>query len=299
MVRVLKLSIVVPIALLGVSFLAVPSNAVDLVLPITFDEYAIPKVRLDIEGTSYDLVLDTGSGEGLHLPRDVLGRIESVHFTGEVQRSSDLAGNVQENARFIFDELPVQGLIFEDVRGVELSPWGITVREDSPLPESSVLGLGFFKGQRVVIDYLSNELTVFDPTSDFVPNVDTGWIEVPFRNSEEGLVLEAEMAGQRYDMVLDTGATISFAVADRIVDTATAVPCQSVYTSLDQEGCRLIPVRTAFGPTPASFHAFLIEDDPGLDAAGLLGGDFLNQHAVFVDFAGRRLFVRPNQTQQD
>ncbi|MCG8273916.1 hypothetical protein MIC97_20750 [Aquamicrobium sp. NLF2-7] len=162
-----------------------------------------------------------------------------------------------------------------------------------------MLGLGFFKGQRILIDYLSKELTVFDAASGFDPDREPGWIEVPFRHSEEGLVLEAMIDGRPHDMVLDTGATISFAVADRIADTAAAVPCQSVYASLEQEGCRLIPVDTQFGDTAASVHAFLIEDSPGhFGATGLLGGDFLQHHAVFVDFAGKRMYVRPDQKPQ-
>lgn len=297
-VTFLKLSISLLVTLLGVSFAVIPSNAADLILPITFDQRSTPMVSLEIEGMPLELRLDTGSEEGLHLRRDLLDRIQGVRFTGEMQRSSDMAGNVQENARFVIAELSVHGRTFRDIRGVEFSPWGITVREDSKLPESSVLGLGFFKGQRILIDYLSKELTVFDAESDFDPNGDTGWIEVPFRHSEEGLVLEAVIAGQRHDMVLDTGATISFAVADRIADTVAAVPCQNIYASLQQEGCRLIPVDTEFGDTAASLHAFLIEDDPGnFEATGLLGGDFLQHHAVFVDFVGKRMFVRPDQNQ--
>ncbi|UGY10879.1 hypothetical protein [Phyllobacterium pellucidum] len=296
----MKFSIVLPITLLGASFAIVPSNAADLVLPITFDQRSTPMVSLEIEGVPHQLRLDTGSEEGLHLRRDLLDRIEGVRFTGEMQRSSDMAGNVQENARFVIAELSVYGHTFRDIRGVEFSPWGITVREDSQLPESSVLGLGFFKGQRILIDYLSKELTVFDAASDFDPNRDTSWIEVPFRHSEEGLVLEAVIAGQPHDMVLDTGATISFVVADRIADTVAAVPCQSIYPSLQQEGCRLIAVNTRFGDTAALVHAFLIENEPGnFTATGLLGGDFLQHHAVFVDFAGKRMFVRPDHNQQD
>ena len=297
MVAFLKLLIVLPFTLLAVSFAAVPSKAADLVLPITFDQRSTPMISLDIEGISHELRLDTGSEEGLHLRRDLLDRIEGVRFTGKMQRSSDLAGNTRENARFVIDALSVDGRIFHDIRGVEFSPWGITLREDGQLPESSVLGLGFFKGQRILIDYRSKELTVFDAASDFDPDMEAGWIKVPFHHSEEGLVLEAVIAGQSHDMVLDTGATISFALADRIADTAAAVPCQNIHASLEQEGCRLIPVDTGFGDT---VHAFLIEDDPGNFAAtGLLGGDFLRHHVVFVDFVGKRMFVRPDRSGQD
>lgn len=297
MVASLKFSIVLPVTLLGASFAVVPSSAADLVLPITFDKHSIPVISLEIGGTPYELSLDTGSEEGLHLRRDLLDRLEGVRFTGEMQRSSDMAGNIQENARFVIGELSVHGRTFRDIRGVEFSPWGIIVNEDSQLPESSVLGLGFFKGQRILIDYLSKELTVFDAASDFDPDRETGWIEVPFRHSEEGLVLEAVIAGQPHDMVLDTGATISVAVAARIADTTAAVPCRSIYESLQQEGCRLIPVDTEIGNTTARIHAFLLEDDPGnFGATGLLGGDFIQHHAVFVDFAGQRMYVRPDQS---
>ncbi len=300
MVTFLKFSIVLPITLLVASFAVVPSNAADLVLPITFDEHSIPMVSLEIDGTTHLLNLDTGSEEGLHLRRDLLDQIVGVRFTGKMQRSSDMAGNAQENARFVIDELSVNGRLFRDIRGVEFSPWGITVRKDGELPASSVLGLGFFKGQRILIDYVSKELTIFDAVSDFDPDRDPDWIEVPFRHSAEGLVLETMIAGQRHDMVLDTGATISFAVADRIVDTTAAVPCESIYASLQQEGCRLIRVDTEFGDTTTSLHAFLIEDAPGnFEATGLLGGDFLQHHAVLVDFDGKRMYVQSDQSQKD
>ncbi|WP_148912991.1 hypothetical protein [Neoaquamicrobium microcysteis] len=126
MVAFLKFSIVLPIIGLGAAFAVVPSNAADLVLPITFDQRSTPMVSLEIDGMSYELRLDTGSEEGLHLRRDLLDRIEGVRFTGEMQRSSDMAGNVQENARFVIDELSVGGRIFRDIRGVEFSPWGAT-----------------------------------------------------------------------------------------------------------------------------------------------------------------------------
>ncbi|GEM_PF-1052255 len=300
MVIFVKFSFVLLVALLGATFAVVPSNAADLVLPITFDEHSIPMVSLEIDGTTHVLNLDTGSEEGLHLRREVLDQIEGVRFTGEMQRSSDMAGNAQENARFVIDKLSVNGRLFQDIGGVEFSPWGITVRKNSQLPESSVLGLGFFKDQRILIDYISKELTIFDPVSDFDPNGDAGWNEVPFRHSAEGLVLETIIAGRRHDMVLDTGATISFVIADRIADTTAAVPCHTIYASLLQEGCRLIPIVTEFGDAAVSLHAFLMEGAPeNFDATGLLGCDFLRHHAVFVDFDGKRMFVRSDQGQQD
>jgi len=70
MVTFLKFSIILPITLLGASFAVVPTNAADLILPITFDQRSTPMVSLEIEGMPHELRLDTGSEEGLHLRRD-------------------------------------------------------------------------------------------------------------------------------------------------------------------------------------------------------------------------------------
>jgi hypothetical protein len=58
MVAFLKFSIVLPIIGLGAAFAVVPSNAADLVLPITFDQRSTPMVSLEIDGMSYELRLD-------------------------------------------------------------------------------------------------------------------------------------------------------------------------------------------------------------------------------------------------
>lgn len=279
---------------LATLLLASPSTAADLVLPISFDTRGMPMIQLDLGGKTYALALDTGSAEGLHLDRDTVNQIEGAHFTGEARRSIDLAGTVRENERFIIDELSVNGRTFRNIQGVEFSPWGVSVREDSELPKSQVIGLGLFTGERILIDYAAEELIVFDASTDIDPGGDEGWVEIPFHWPDDGLVLDARIAGEKHAMVLDSAATHSLVIAGRIADTRAAVPCETVYPSLNQTGCRLIPVETEFGGVRQTVHAFALEKDLGrFESTGVLGGDFLKNNAVLIDLVNERMHVRP------
>lgn len=270
------------------------ASAADLVLPIRFDEFSTPLVELELDGIASTLMLDTGSAEGLHLARPILERIAGARFTGEMQKSSDMAGNVQENARFVISELSINGRPFRDVSGVEFTPWGVTVMGDADLPEWPVVGLGLFEDRRIRLDYQAQTLTIFDETAEAIPDSQEGWFEVPFRRTNEGLLLDASVAGKNRPMSLDSGASMSMVIADRIEDASLAVPCETVYPGLQEEDCRLIPVETTFGGVRRLVHAYLMQDDPGrFENAGLLGGDFLQRHAVFIDMQADRMFVRP------
>lgn len=280
---------------IAIALFATPSAASDLVLPFFFDRHETPVIQLDLGGKTHSLHLDTGSAEGLHLTKDTLNRIEGVRLTGETQRSLDFAGNVQENACFVIDELSINGRIFRNIKGVEFSPWGIAVRKDTEPPKSQVVGLGFFNGERILIDYAAKELTIFDASADAVQGGEGGWVEIPFRRTDDGLVLKAQIAGKKHEMALDSGATLSFVFADRIADTRSAVPCETIYPDgLGQEECWLIPVETEFGGVPQTVHAFMVKEDQGIfGGTGLLGGDFLKNNAVLIDLANERMYIRP------
>ena len=99
--------------------------------------------------------------------------------------------------------------------------------------------------------------------------------------------------------VATSGRRRQYHIPDQPPVSAT-VPCHTIYASLLQEGCRLIPIVTEFGDAAVSLLAFLREGAPeNFEATGLLGGDFLRHHAMFVDFDGKRMFVRSDQRQQD
>ncbi|PYE29877.1 aspartyl protease [Rhizobium sp. PP-F2F-G38] len=269
------------------------ARASDLVFPIRFDEFSTPMVELELDGTVVALMLDTGSAEGLHLTRPMIERIEGARLTGETQKSSNIAGDVQENARFVVDKLTINGQTFHDVSGVEFTPWAVTMMGADEPPVSPVIGLNLFEGRRIVIDYQASTLTVSESGPEFDAGGKGGWTEVPLRRTEEGLLLAANIGGQAQLMSLDSGASMSMVFADRIDAAASSVPCRAIYPNLPETDCELVPVETEFGGFRRSVHAFLMRDDPGkFEGVGLLGGDFLFQHAVEIDLKVDRMFVR-------
>lgn len=284
----------------AIAFIASPSIADDLVLPLTFDRHQTPMVELDLGETRHTVRLDTGSSEGLHLTRDTMDQMPGVRFTGETIRSIDFAGEVREDARFVIDELSVNGRAFHNIDGVEFSPWGVSVRDDSSLPTSQVLGLGFFKGERILIDYAAMKLIIFDQNQNLDPSLEEGWVVIPFNVNDDGLVFNVEIAGETHRMSLDSGATLSMVIAARIADQSDALPCEAIFPDgLGPDDCRLMPVTTEYDGQNQTVYAYMLEEDPfqGADfddvASGLLGGDFLANNAVLIDFVDEQLYVRP------
>lgn len=281
-------------ALCTLGLLAAPAWAADLVLPIHFSEYATPRVEIELQGKPHVLTLDTGSAQGLHLTREVLADLSGVQFSQETQRSTDMSGQVQENARFTIDALPLGDFLFRNIPGVVFSPWGLTVDAAAELPQDPVMGLGFFAGHRIVLDYSTQTLTVLAPESTFTPSAAAHWVEVPFLQTDEGLSLPVRIQGETHLLSLDSGATLSFVLAERLSDTRAARPCDSIYEGMPATDCHLMPITTEFGAAPQTLYAYVMAQPlPQFNNTGLLGGDFLQQHAIYLDFVTQRLFVRP------
>ncbi|PRA81041.1 hypothetical protein CQ054_20660 [Ochrobactrum sp. MYb29] len=279
---------------LGTSVLMCSTTlASNLVIPISFDEFSVPVITVQLNGHAETLMLDTGSSEGLHLYPSLLKRMSGVRFTGEKQKSSDMAGKEHANARFIIDDLSINDQIFHNISGVEFSPWGFTLDKDTKLPTTPVAGLGLFERKRLLIDYEAGLLTIFDDGKEPDIGDRSKWFEVPFRRSSEGLLLDVFIEGAVRTLALDTGATLSMIIADKIGDTSSAMPCKTIYPELIAQDCKLMPVETRFSNAIHTVYAFLNPQNPGrFENAGLLGNDFLHRHAVYIDFQTSRLFIR-------
>lgn len=269
-------------------------NAAELILPLSFDDHSLPTTVIELNGEKCTLMFDMGSALGLHLSRESVGRINGASFTGVIRRSIDMAGEVHRNEQFTIDRMRIGDIEFKNVEGVELTPWGLVQLGGEGLPESPVIGLGFFDGKQLLIDYAAAQLTVADGSIQLSQLAATGWTEIPFKRTAEGLILKATVAGRKEELALDTGATLSMVAASRVVDTSSAVPCSTVYPELTQEGCQFIPVQAKFGNMVSTVYALLMDSTPdGFSILGLLGGDFLQHHSVLVDFAAGRMFLRP------
>ncbi|WP_434524897.1 aspartyl protease family protein [Photorhabdus asymbiotica] len=261
-----------------------------------FDEFALPIANLEIDGKTQDLMIDTGSTIGLHLSKNLMSKISGLVIEPEKARSTDLTGKIFLNDKFNIPQLSINGMMFKNVTGVSLTPWGMKLIGDNNLPSSMVMGLDLFKGKVVLIDYKSRKLSVSDHLQELGVNVDKGWIKLPLRLTKEGIAVKVSQNFKSYNMVLDTGASVSMFWKERLKSPPVNISCQAVVKEMDNEGC----VASTFqldemGVEGIKLNSVLVDGGFNqLDTDGLIGNNFFNKYAVLIDFPGKRLFIKEN-----
>ncbi|KOY63127.1 hypothetical protein AM629_04240 [Photorhabdus heterorhabditis] len=261
-----------------------------------FDEFSLPIANLEIDGKTQNLMIDTGSIIGLHLSKNLMSKISGLVIEPEKARSTDLTGKIFLNDKFNIPQLSINGMVFKDVTGVSLTPWGMTLMGDNHLPSSMVIGLDLFKEKVVLIDYKSRKLSVSDHLQALGVNVDEGWIKLPLRLTKEGIAVKVSQNFKSYNMVLDTGASVSIFWKERLKSPPANISCQAVVQEMDNEGC----VASTFqldemGAKGIKLNSVLVDGEFNqLNTDGLIGNNFFNKYAILIDFSGKRLFIKEN-----
>lgn len=243
-----------------------------------------PVVRLEVGGTIFPFVIDTGANRALHLTPEVMAKLPQLKRTGRTIQSFDLAGKVQESAEFVVPGLVMNGIAFGDVTGNTLVPWGLEMGQ-APLREVpiSVIGLPLFARKPFVFDYAGRSLRFGAPAA-----AQSGWRALAHEASDEGLV--AAFGNQRasYRLVLDSGASTSV-VKQRQVDAMRdrAQPCDLKLGP--GRSCSYVAVAFKGG---RAFNALVVDLPDALRADGIAGADFFQHYAVYADLARRQLAVR-------
>lgn len=270
-------------------------------MPFQLDDTSLPVTHVEIDGKRQTFSIDTGSSIALHLSKDVMAQLPGLIVEPEKERTTDLTGKIFLNERFHIPQLSINGMIFNNVRGVSLTPWGMVLIPDGHLPTSMVIGLDLFKGKAVLIDYKAQRLSVAGNVQALSVNVaDGGWVTLPLQLSQEGIVVNVSHRLQRYNMVLDTGASVSVFWKDRLKSSFSHLPCQLVMPEMNNKGC----VATEFqldevGIENIKLNAVLLDGAfEHMETDGLIGNNFFKEFAVLIDFPGQKLFIKNHRSSE-
>ncbi|MBC8949556.1 MULTISPECIES: aspartyl protease family protein [Xenorhabdus] len=262
-----------------------------------FDKFSLPVATLEIDGKKQNLMLDTGASQALHLTKEFMSEISGLVIDPEKARSTDITGKVFFNDKFHIPQLSINGMIFKDITGVSLTPWGVTLLgQEKKLPTSMVMGPNLFKDKVVLIDYKNQKLSVSDHLQALDVNVTDGWSELPLRLTQEGIVVKVSQNAKNYNMILDTGASASVFWQQRLQSPPVILPCGALREDLDKEECIVSTFQLdEKNAKKIKLNSLLIDGDFNhLNADGLIGNNFFNQYAVLIDFPGKRLFIKDN-----
>ena len=257
-------------------------------VPIVFDSGS-PVVTLSLNGKTVPFALDTGSSRTFHLSQSAAKQFPELRHTGRKVKSFDLAGKIQESDEVAIDNLSVNGIPYGKTVGELLTPWGLTLGGKQPNPGLSVLGLGFFEGKKVVIDYASKTLTISSEDDASIMKTVAGWSVIPFDRSKAGMVMLFNGDNGSYRMVLDSPSTAT------VVRTRTAEQRGNVQRC----DLKLEPGRTCQSismsiPGGHPIMALLADLPEKFPEDGAIGQEFFFQNAVFLDLKNRSIMIKSN-----
>ncbi len=262
----------------------------------------IPHIKIEIENSSYSLLVDLGSGSHFDLKKSCVEKIKNKQFTGNAT-SYDIKGKDYSLHSFRVSKIKFPNLnICDAVLNEESIEFLATGGLIWPLNTLSAklkkkinmyctdgrIGWGVFKNFDCFFDFPRSVFFLGQDMSTLINEAGCsldGFVKIPFSIENYGIVLslETELGTKRF--LLDTGATHS-ALRESQVDKMKAAqfaPGRWLHT------CQLMASGQDFGAWP--FVLFEFSDLFACD--GILGIDFFNEHAIALDFHNQIAYFQP------
>ncbi|WP_167404792.1 pepsin/retropepsin-like aspartic protease family protein [Vibrio penaeicida] len=242
-------------------------------------------MTLEVGEQEIDFLLDTGSSAGFHLPKPMIQALPGISELPEKRKSMNSVGQEFSNSVYRLKTLKLGCMEFEDLEVVSLQPWGVSVGEGKPdIEEIPVLGLGVFLGKTVRISFHDKVLII--ENSD--QSESKFWQALTVY--KEGVGVELKTKNQKYLLALDTGASQTLFVGNKVNPNESLEPC---HYNLGGISCQLFNEPMTTHGYPFVSKALLFPIDHRFQLDGLLGVDFLHQFDVQLDLTHNKILVKP------
>lgn len=266
----------------------------ELSIPITFDPQGLPIIELSINDVKHNVLLDLGSSDGIHLPLNEIHKISELKYTGNSVKSSNIKGEVFESKEFLISTLKVNCAIFSNIKGLELAPWAASIGKGNvdDGAEQIVIGLDFFKGKSITINYFNKTLLINTADKkDLSSNVSHP--SNAFKLTKEGISIRVKSSIASYQMILDSGASSSIFVVNKVSPKEDVKVCD--YDLGPDIKCKIFDsTLKVFGHSFDS-NILLFPIDKRFKMDGILGSDFFKNFIVEIDFLNKVIALTPIQ----
>jgi len=287
-----KIFLFIIISSLSNSLLANTQDCQELSIPIEFDPQGLPLIELNINDVKHKALLDLGSSEGIHLPVAVIKKIRELKYTGAAVKSSNIKGEVFEAKAFVISSLQINCATFKNMHGLELAPWAASIGEGevADVSEQIVIGLGFFKGKKLILNYSNKSLLIQSISTKDSPSNKNNYA-MPYKISREGLSIEMTSPKASYQMILDTGASNSIFVANKVNLNENVKACD--YNLGPDVKCEMYDSSLKVSGFDFQSNILLFPIDKRFEMDGILGSDFFNRFIVEIDFLNKNIALTP------
>ena len=276
-------------------FMSCFAQSLEVTWELTFDNgNNLPTVTMDFQGKKTPFIFDTGAKSALHLPMALINKIPNKTENAEKMKLNDLTGDIKEVRSFIVDKLKLGSFIFNNVPVLEYKNWGLFIPIDLTKSnhekkgtdaEKSVIGLGLFKDYVLTINYPENKITISDDikVSD---DLNKNWFSIPFYLNNYGLVINLFDGSKNYEMILDTGASVSIIKEESLSPSSSKI-------SLPKYNVRYTPLEMTDAAS-VKVEAIIIDSLPDkFKSDGIIGSNFFRTNIVKIDFRNKQMWVQP------
>lgn len=243
--------------------------------------YQIPCTSIEIEEQKYQVEIDLGAKSALALHHEVLKSIKKQP-QGRSRRI-DFQGNLYETATYSIPKVTIGSWTLQNITAKEESMdftlKGSIVQGTDENPNAGRIGRDFFLNKSLLLDFPHLKFIVCDRFEEIAKkgySIESAHA-VPFQNTPDGIVLKIDIDMGRYRFAIDTGSTISVIRSSDSQEKSAEKKygLDVVKTSQFTIG------NTDFGARDL-YLLNLSKEFKEID--GLLGMDFLQQHAIYLDF---------------
>lgn len=272
----------------GISMAGLPTDS----WHFRYDERGLPLIDVQIANRLHTLMLDTGSGESIHLYKHNLETLIANPNIKATQQASrrliDVSGGENKVSAWKIDRLLISNIPFYDVELVNFKPWGLSIGGEQPVNE--VLGLGIFHNRRVLMDFKNDRLQMLD----HLPSGIRDWSSYPIEKTASGLRITATVSKAPLHLIVDTGASHSLLFSDRLPADTLFSGCRVIEPEASNLDCRVSKI--IFTDDAGKFRADLaivtdVTTPQTLDFDGLLGMKFMRGHKVIIDMPEGMLYI--------
>lgn len=259
---------------------------------LRYDERGLPLIDVRIDNRLHTLMLDTGSGEGIHLYKHDLDNLvanPNLEATEQApRRLMDVSGGENNVSAWKISRLFISNIPFDNVEMVSFKPWGLSLGGDVPVNE--VMGLGLFRERRVLMDFKNDRLQLLAE----LPSDIKKWSSYPIEPTASGLRVTASAGDKPLHLIVDTAASHSLLFSDRLPPGLLFSGCRDIEPEASNLDCRVTKI--AFtdreGTTRDDLAVVTLGATPQeLDFDGLLGMKFMRGHQVIIDMPERLLYI--------
>ncbi|VEA62743.1 Uncharacterised protein [Serratia plymuthica] len=259
---------------------------------LRYDERGLPLIDVRIDNRLHTLMLDTGSGEGMHLYKHDLDNLVAnsvLQATEQApRRLMDVSGGENKVSVWKISRLFISNIPFDNVEAVSFKPWGLSMGGDVPVNE--VMGLGLFRERRVMMDFKNDRLQILSN----LPSDIKKWSSYPIEQTASGLRVTASAGDAPLHLIVDTAASHSLLFSDRLPSGLLFSGCRDIEPEASNLDCRVTKI--ALTDREGKTRNDLAIVTPGatpqeLDFDGLLGMKFMRGHRVIIDMPERLLYI--------